>query len=416
MLSTRTSKRRASLWLASLAALMVLFPLDSLWAQDALVKAPAAAAKKRSSKPRRLRLPRGKGNAKQAAPAPPTPSAGPRASSVAPKQVPQAKAPPKVTAKRARLGTSVAEPAKSLAPGDRTSKKIKKGAVTLPPLRLRFASTVAPVPASAATPWHPDAKASQGAALPAMGPRMRRLFSSHGRWQRHARYGWVWYPAVPRDFAPYLSHGRWRRSPARKLHWQSHYPWGRVAFHYGRWFQGKGGRWAWRPGRRFAPAWVVWRSDSKHILGWAPAPASDDTAYQPLAFWFINRGRVLAAKPARWVVKEAATAAKMLRATKILRRHFRASSKHLEPASPSLPAGHASGAGASRIRRGRSWRRPVRLTLQSPRRGRSATRRGRRSSSRPAGARHYRCESLAKSPWALRCRPKLFPKEPGPGR
>jgi len=56
--------------------------------------------------------------------------------------------------------------------------------------------------------------------------------------------------------------------------WMSDYPFGGIVFHYGRWVWIESVGWAWVPGRRYAPAWVVWRvpSDSYDYVGWAPAP------------------------------------------------------------------------------------------------------------------------------------------------
>jgi hypothetical protein len=56
------------------------------------------------------------------------------------------------------------------------------------------------------------------------------------------------------------------------LYWQSDYPWGDIAFHYGRWAYTATG-WVWVPGYEYAPAWVVWRhDDADGFVGWAPLP------------------------------------------------------------------------------------------------------------------------------------------------
>jgi hypothetical protein len=66
--------------------------------------------------------------------------------------------------------------------------------------------------------------------------------------------------------------GQWQYTDAG-WYWQSDYPWGDIAFHYGRWIDNgyTGGRWAWVPAYDWAPSWVVW-SEGDGGVGWAPLP------------------------------------------------------------------------------------------------------------------------------------------------
>lgn len=99
----------------------------------------------------------------------------------------------------------------------------------------------------------------------------------YGRWVDDSRYGHVWVPdtqLVGSDFAPYVSNGNWALDADNNWVWESNYPFGGVVFHYGRWVWIDSVGWSWVPGRRYAPAWVVWRvpTDDYAYVGWAPAP------------------------------------------------------------------------------------------------------------------------------------------------
>ena len=99
----------------------------------------------------------------------------------------------------------------------------------------------------------------------------------YGRWIDDSKYGRVWVPDpgyVGSDFAPYVSNGHWAMDADNNWVWMSDYPFGWVTFHYGRWVWIDSVGWSWVPGRRYAPAWVVWRvpTDDYAYVGWAPAP------------------------------------------------------------------------------------------------------------------------------------------------
>jgi hypothetical protein len=103
----------------------------------------------------------------------------------------------------------------------------------------------------------------------------RPTLDPYGSWVHHPTYGTVWVPrreVVGPSFAPYVSSGRWALDEDGEWVWVSDYPFGGVVFHYGRWVWITGSGWAWVPGYRYAPAWVVWRvpTGSYSYLGWAP--------------------------------------------------------------------------------------------------------------------------------------------------
>ncbi|MGI9244062.1 MAG: DUF6600 domain-containing protein, partial [Verrucomicrobiales bacterium] len=103
---------------------------------------------------------------------------------------------------------------------------------------------------------------------------------SYGDWYETESYGPVWQPGsnyVDQSWAPYTN-GSWGYSNYG-WNWQSRDPFGWACDHYGRWVYISRYGWVWVPGRRWAPAWVSWRSCNTHI-GWAPLP--------PCATW--NRG------------------------------------------------------------------------------------------------------------------------------
>lgn len=90
----------------------------------------------------------------------------------------------------------------------------------------------------------------------------------HGRWMNYPEYGQVWAPRVGPDFMPYATNGHWAYTNFGWT-WVSSYAWGWGPFHYGRWFFDDRVGWLWRPGRRWAPAWVAW-GQTNGYYGWAP--------------------------------------------------------------------------------------------------------------------------------------------------
>jgi hypothetical protein len=106
------------------------------------------------------------------------------------------------------------------------------------------------------------------------------VLDPYGTWVSDAAYGWVWVPSaatVGSDFSPYVTSGHWALDEDDNWVWVSDYPFGDVVFHYGRWVwvsNPAATGWAWVPGYRYAPAWVVWRVSATGVgyVGWAPMP------------------------------------------------------------------------------------------------------------------------------------------------
>ena len=143
-------------------------------------------------------------------------------------------------------------------------------------------SAAAPVPSTAPTvpppqyatpavaPMEPAASAP-AAQVPTLSAFQAQL-SPYGSWMEVPGYGLCWRPLVTvRDplWRPYVDQGCWTYT-AEGWYWQSEYPWGNIAFHYGRWYRDPSG-WVWVPGYDWAPAWVCWRQ-ADEFCGWAPLP------------------------------------------------------------------------------------------------------------------------------------------------
>lgn len=128
---------------------------------------------------------------------------------------------------------------------------------------------------------------------------IQTTLSSYGYWIKTDEYGIVWRPFVAvreSSWHPYCHNGRWIPTN-HGLFWHSYYPWGWVAFHYGRWFLHQRLGWVWIPDKYWGPAWVVWRS-SQDYCGWAPLPPCYDSntsieiIISPRAFVFVPYYRV----------------------------------------------------------------------------------------------------------------------------
>jgi len=138
-----------------------------------------------------------------------------------------------------------------------------------------------PVPAVSATPAIADGAAIQepAAAAPTAAPATFDSFmdelSPYGMWVQSPDYGWIWVPsAATGDSAwqPYSDQGQWLYTD-QGWYWNSFYPWGRIAFHYGRWARMAGYGWGWIPDYTWGPSWVCWRHDEAGgFCGWAPLP------------------------------------------------------------------------------------------------------------------------------------------------
>lgn len=92
-----------------------------------------------------------------------------------------------------------------------------------------------------------------------------------GDWHEDAEHGYVWRPRdVGSDWVPY-SRGHWQIAAGDRWLWVSDFAWGRVTFHYGRWFDHPWLGWVWVPGYVYAPSWAAIRT-SDEWLSWAPLP------------------------------------------------------------------------------------------------------------------------------------------------
>ena len=90
--------------------------------------------------------------------------------------------------------------------------------------------------------------------------------SRHGSWVYEDGYR-AWRPAVAASWRPYEA-GYWVDSPTGMI-WVSDEPWGWVTYHYGSWVPSPSYGWVWRPGYRFAPAWVYWYWGPSYVA-WVP--------------------------------------------------------------------------------------------------------------------------------------------------
>ncbi len=98
--------------------------------------------------------------------------------------------------------------------------------------------------------------------------------SPYGSWIDMPGYGQCFRPtdASTPGWRPYCDAGHWVYTDDGWF-WQSDYPWGEIAFHYGRWHYSLNYGWMWVPGYDYAPAWVCWRhAEGEGFCGWAPLP------------------------------------------------------------------------------------------------------------------------------------------------
>lgn len=95
----------------------------------------------------------------------------------------------------------------------------------------------------------------------------------YGGWIDVEGYGRCWRPTVViynENWRPYSDNGRWVYTDCG-WYWMSDYSWGWAAFHYGRWFRHNRYGWCWWPDTVWSPSWVCWRYD-RDYCGWAPLP------------------------------------------------------------------------------------------------------------------------------------------------
>lgn len=109
-----------------------------------------------------------------------------------------------------------------------------------------------------------------------------------GEWLVHPTWGTVWRPrGVDPGWQPYFR-GRWTHT-ADGWYWVSDEPWAWATYHFGRWTLDPLVGWLWAPGKRWAPAWVVWREGAE-LVGWAPLGPSGRE--HPATYTFVPRGKI----------------------------------------------------------------------------------------------------------------------------
>jgi hypothetical protein len=134
---------------------------------------------------------------------------------------------------------------------------------------------------------------------------------------------WWWQPrlaVVDPQWRPYVDGGCWVYTELGWF-WWSEYPWGWIAFHYGRWMCHPEYGWLWCLGEEWAPAWVEWRA-SEEYYGWAPLPpeAASDGTMEPWAddlayvlteadYCFVRRECLLERKLKRFCFPRSSSAA-----------------------------------------------------------------------------------------------------------
>ncbi len=104
--------------------------------------------------------------------------------------------------------------------------------------------------------------------------------SPYGSWIYVEGYGRCWQPTVVvynTGWRPYCDNGRWVYTDCG-WYWMSDYSWGWAAFHYGRWFRHARYGWCWWPDTVWSPSWVCWRYD-RDYCGWAPLPPHTSYRY-----------------------------------------------------------------------------------------------------------------------------------------
>jgi hypothetical protein len=119
--------------------------------------------------------------------------------------------------------------------------------------------------------WMADQGATQYVSSDVVGS---QDLADNGEWSDEPDYGYVWYPQVTPDWAPYR-YGRWLWITPWGWTWVDNAAWGYAPFHYGRWAYLRQ-RWAWVPAPPgghavYAPALVAWMGGAgAAAVGWLP--------------------------------------------------------------------------------------------------------------------------------------------------
>ena len=168
---------------------------------------------------------------------------------------------------KALLGSGGAAPTAAPAPAPVAATPAPMSA-TPTPAPAPATAIYAPAPTAPTVPMAPAIPTAQPVSLDSF----RMQLAPYGTWMDVPGYGLCWRPSVAMAdpyWRPYCDQGHWGYT-ADGWFWQSDYPWGDIAFHYGRWCRDSVG-WIWVPGYDWAPAWVCWRQTDGY-RGWAPLP------------------------------------------------------------------------------------------------------------------------------------------------
>ncbi|MDR3458594.1 MAG: hypothetical protein P4N60_14180 [Verrucomicrobiae bacterium] len=156
---------------------------------------------------------------------------------------------------------------------------------------LYLANATPPPPASAPAP---AVVTGESDTAPPTEPVSDNYFNDtlapYGSWVVVEGYGRCWRPTTviyDAGWRPYCDRGHWVYTDCG-WYWDSDYSWG-VTFHYGRWFRHDRFGWCWYPDTEWAPSWVTWRSSSDYC-GWAPLPPL--AVYRPGVGFFFRGASV----------------------------------------------------------------------------------------------------------------------------
>jgi len=174
-------------------------------------------------------------------------------------------------------------------PAPVTSAPVTSAPMAPPPAPVPQVMPSAPMTAPSPQPVMQPMAATPPASNPDVAYFQQDL-GPHGRWMQLEDGQSYWQPTIAASnpaWRPYWDGGHWVYSDAG-WYWASDYPWGRAAFHYGRWHLHPRHGWVWFPDRVWGPGWVVWRNGGEYC-GWAPMPPH--AGFDAVAGVYLFHGR-----------------------------------------------------------------------------------------------------------------------------
>jgi hypothetical protein len=156
--------------------------------------------------------------------------------------------------------------------------------------KVLYLANVSPPPPAPAPEAPPATTDTAPPAEPVTVNYFNDSLTPYGSWVVVEGYGRCWRPTTviyDSGWRPYCDRGHWVYTDCG-WYWDSDYAWG-VTFHYGRWFRHDRFGWCWYPDTEWAPSWVTWRSSSDYC-GWAPLPPL--AVYRPGAGFFYRGASV----------------------------------------------------------------------------------------------------------------------------